>query len=89
MFFSGMPSEAAGPVADTETPTLMSANAAGAKDSAAAAATAARMAFLDMAFFPGGLQTWKGREFSTPALSLPDRGLTSGAIQTDVFSQAA
>jgi len=39
VFFSGMPSDAAGPVADTEMPTLMSAQAgAAAKQSAIAAA---------------------------------------------------
>ena len=38
VFFSGMPSEAAGPVADRLTPTLMSACAAPAASSAAASA---------------------------------------------------
>ncbi len=36
VFFSGMPSEAAGPVADSETPTLMSAHAVPAANSSAA-----------------------------------------------------
>ncbi len=43
VFFSGMPSEAAGPVADTETPTLISANAAADK-----VASTARVNFLIM-----------------------------------------
>ena len=39
VFFSGMPSEAAGPVADTVTPTLMSASAKVLASIAAASAT--------------------------------------------------
>jgi hypothetical protein len=42
VFFSGIPSDAAGPVADTVTPTLMSARASVLESSAAARATGLR-----------------------------------------------
>src|SRR5574343_83586 len=69
VFFSGMPSEAAGPVAATETPTLMSASTAVDR-----VARTARVSFLIM------ISSRKRKKWSLPRAAKSHRGRARGLL---------